>query len=79
MVEKDAPNDVLLNAIFRDKHRPLTCSHSCDCSCHGSGGRTVHIMACCVRCDLCGGNIKEQMMKIHKTDCHKIGLKMETL
>lgn len=76
---KHIPPDVLLDAIFGDKHRPPSCPHSCDCSCHTSGGRTVHIMACCGRCDLCGRNIKEWLMKIHRTDCHKIGLKMETL
>ena len=72
--------DILLKAIFgNERRRAPACPHSCDCNCYKDGSVHINIMACCVRCDLCGGNIREGLMKIHRTDCHKIGPRMETL
>jgi len=46
----------------------LSCCHECDCGCHRDG--SVHIMACCGKCELCGKNIREFLMEAHKRDCH---------
>ena len=45
------------------------CDHSnhkrCECPCHASNGKMMHIMACCLPCPSCG----------FRVDTHKMGLK----
>lgn len=52
---------------------PVICPHGCTCSCHRSeGGRTVHMVAYCVRCPCCQRNIKEYLLRVHLKECDHV-------
>lgn len=46
------------------------CKHHCECPCHDPELGGLHIMACCVPCDVCSLNIKFYEIVAHMDECH---------
>lgn len=46
-------------------------AEECDCSCH-KNKEMKHIMACCLKCEHCGRNIRSGALSEHEECCRKV-------
>ena len=47
-------------------------SHQCTCPCHSSKVAISHVAPCCMRCNVCGDQIRMECLKDHARACNPV-------